>query len=715
MKRKGSLFFLIFLFFPSLRLHGEQSLDELLQALEMAAKIEKKQNVRFPLTFNHIFSTGYFVTHSARMSECGSIGIGAACAPPYLNWNARIQPFSHLELSANYRVFRGCEDPVLGPFGFGDHSDRGANVKFAIFTPEESNYFLPGIAFGVDDFMGTKRFKTYYVVATQVMRDWGVEASLGWGTGQYTHGPSKGFFAGANWFPLFCCSNKWIKGMGFSAEYDPTNYKKDPHPLCRDARSHINFGVKYSLCDVVELSASYIRGEAFAFSGSLRYNWGFSSGFLPKIADPLPYTSPINTEPLGLKRPCAVMIQEINYAFERQGLQLTKAWIEECEGRARLWLMLINCCYRQEHIVRIRIQSLLAGLLPENITDTIVILESYGLPCQQYCYNRELLMFYGAHYIGNYEFDVFTPRENAIPPPPRAELIFQRRYELWRSRISPRFETFLGNARGKFKYDFGLKGGFEGFLPYNWFYELQVSYTLLSSLKNLSDFDFLHPSQLLNVATDYVRYRQQSAFTWDMLYLQKSWNFGGGCFGRVAGGYFQVNYGGVAGELLWYPAKSCFALGLEGAVVKKRSFAGLGFQSKIRKFVDSTPVYESYFTLQQYFLDLYFDFPAFCFFSKISIGQFLARDKGVRLEATRYFDNGLRLTGWITFTNACDVMHGDTYYDRGVAIELPLDLFFKRSSRRVWNYAMAAWLRDAGYKTSTGQPLFTIINRERRW
>lgn len=704
---------MIFFFILPFTLLGEQSFEEMMRALDSAAQIDRELHECFPQTFNHLLSSGYIMTHSARMSCGGDLGFGVAHVPPYLNWNVRVQPFSRLELSGNYRVFRGCEDPVLGPYGFGDYADRGANFACALFTPEESLYLLPGLSFGIDDFMGTKKFTTYYIVATQVMREWGLEASVGWGAGQYTKGPSRGFFGGFNWFPLWHCSNKWIRGIGVTGEFDPTNYHKNPHPEGRVSHSPVNVGAKYVFSDFLELSASYIRGDAFAASGSVHYNWGKSLGFIPKIGDPLPYTAPLNTEPLGCYRPQQLMIQEINYALEGQGFQLTKAWITQCAEKQTLWLRLMNCRYRQENTTRLRLQNLLATLTPENITDVVVIVEAFGLSCQQYTYNREWLVRYATRCMSPYEFDILTPRMEACTPV--GEMIFQRRYELWRSQLSPRFETFLGNARGKFKYDLGLKWSLEGFLPYRLFYEFQVSYTALSTLKGLADFDFFHPSQLPNVATDYINYRQQSAYTWDMLYLQRSWNFGRGCFGRLAGGYFQVNYAGVGGELLWYPARSCFAIGLEGAVVKKRRYAGFGFQSTLRQFEGETPVFHHYSTLQQYFLDFYFDFPAYCFFSKLSVGQFLARDVGVRLEATRYFENGVRISGWMAFTNASDMMHGQRYFNRGIALEIPFDLFYTCSNRRVWNYGMAAWLRDAGYSIPTGKSLFYILNRERRW
>lgn len=702
----------IFLVFP-LFIEASQSIEELLYALEVAEYWDRKLNERFPVTFNHLLSTGYFTTHSARMTEEGNFGGGIAHVPPYLNWNARLQPFYFLELSANYRIFRGCEDTSLSKHGFGDYADRGANFKAALVTPEQSFYRMPGLAFGIDDFMGSKKFTTYFIVGTQVWPEYGLEASFGWGAGRYTKGPSRGFFGGVNWFPLYTY-NKWINGLCLTAEYDPTNYKnphKEPHPDGRVSHTPINFGAKYNLCDIVELSGSYIRGDAFAAAGSLHYNWGKSQGFLPKIDDPAPYSAPVDHQPLGCSRPAEAMVQSLSYALDLQGFQLTKAWLS-CPST--LWIRLMSCRYRHENVVRMRLQKLLAALIPSNIETVVVQIESYGLTCQQYVYDRELLIRYANHCISPFEFDILSPRQEACTCP-CGDLIFQRRYELWCAKFSPRLENFFGSASGKYKYDLGIKLDVEGFLPYNWFYEMQVSTTLVSDLSKMADFDLFSPSQLLNVATDYIRYRQSHALSWDRLYLQRSWNLGNGYFCRAAAGYFQVNYAGIAGETLWYPAKSPIAIGLEGAIVKKRCYTGLGFQSKIRHFEGTHPIFSPYSTLQQYFFNFYLDICELQVFTKISLGQFLARDKGVRVELTRYFDNGIRITGWMTFTNAHDQIHEENYYDRGIALELPFDLFYKCSSRRIWNYAMAAWLRDAGYTTSTGRGLFETINRERRW
>lgn len=695
--------------------------NSLLYDLEIARYWDEKMEERLPLTFNHLLSTGYFTTPSARMGEEGEISIGVASVPPYNLINGRLQLFSHLELSGNYRIFKGVKDPGLSPRGFGDYADRGANLKFALFTPEEMDEWIPGLAFGVEDFIGSKKFTNYYVVATEVVKPIGLEASLGWGWGRYS-GHSQGFFGGASWFPFWRGGLLGLEPLAFAIEYDPIDYsnpKKEPHPDGRVVHSSFNYGLKWAFSDLLYFTASRIRGDDYAVSGAFNYNWGAATGFLPKVRDPLPYIAPRDTEPIGYYRPEAVMIQSLNFAFEEQGFFLTKAWLEQSMDemgclKQTLWISVMNQRYRQEYISRDRIQYLLSALTPSNVSKVVVIMESYGLPCQQYIYTRELLERFACKCISPFEFDLLTPRLEAEAPCSNAHPIFYQRLDPWRLRVSPRLETFFGSSKGKFKYDFGLKAELDGFLPYDIFYELQLSYTLLSTVNDVGDFDFYNPSQLPNVLTDYVNYRKKRVFSTDRAYLQKNWNLGNGWFTKAAGGYFQVNYAGLAGETLYYPANWNFAIGVEGAVLKKRRYNGLWFQSSLRVLEGYTPTYRHYSTLQQFFFNFYYDIPEWKIASKVGVGKFLAYDTGARFELTRYFESGLRISGWLTYTNAGDTMHGESYYNRGIAIELPLDLFSRGSSRRVWNYGLAAWLRDAGAFIPTGRSLFEIVNRERR-
>jgi hypothetical protein len=147
--------------------------------------------------------------------------------------------------------------------------------------------------------------------------------------------------------------------------------------------------------------------------------------------------------------------------------------------------------------------------------------------------------------------------------------------------------------------------------------------------------------------------------------------------------------------------------------VKKRTVKGIGFTNKIRKLDGFTPTFRS-FLGKQYFLNFYYDWKEANFDFKISLGKFLANDYGVRYEVSRYYPSGLRLSFWYTWTNGRDKINGQTYYDKGVAISMPLDIFYTYSSRTRWGYGMSAWLRDVGVKAYTGRDLYEMINEQRQ-
>lgn len=186
-----------------------------------------------------------------------------------------------------------------------------------------------------------------------------------------------------------------------------------------------------------------------------------------------------------------------------------------------------------------------------------------------------------------------------------------------------------------------------------------------------------------------------------------------GWFVRLAGGYFEQAYGGVAAELLYYPLCSSVALGLEGAVVGKRNYSGIGFTHEIRKLHGFEPSYTS-FIGSQYFFTFIYKFYEADIDLKISAGKFLANDYGIRYELSRYFPSGLQLFLWYTWTNGDDKINGQTYYDKGVGLSMPLDIFYTYSSRTRWNYVLGAWLRDVGARSYTGRELYELVNENRQ-
>jgi hypothetical protein len=701
------LFFLL-LILSAGQLHPAE--NQLLRDLLIVDQINAQLNDRLPVTFDHFLQGGYLNMPSARMGAPGELSIGYSRVHPYINYNVRCQLLERLEVSANYRVFRGIPDPILSPHGFGDFSEKGANFRFAILTPEESDYKLPGFAFGMQDFHGTRSFKTSYLVTTKVFLKQNLEVSLGYGWQRID-----GFFGGASWMPFRkWCSLPYLQGLSLVAEYDGVDYKnpeKEKHPKGREQRTHLNVGAKYRLWDYFDFSLGLVRGKKLAFSASTFYNFGETEGFLPKIDDSLPYTEPQDNHPLGWERTEENLVQEFLWAFSEQDLMLldAKLSLDPC-GNKVLRLTLYNDKYRLECLLRDRLNHLLAALTPSDIAEVIVVVTAEGFPIQEYRYQRDLLNFYAHGEICDFELDVVTPLSEVSWPDESASLtLFHRDRELYTLFALPKTHTYFGSSRGKFKCALGLTLGANGFLFDNLYYSILLGKIFYTTIHNISDVDMLNPSQLINVRTDVIRYYQQRGITLDQFYLQKNWNMGNSCYSRLTGGYFEEEYGGLAGELLYYPVNSPWAVGLEAASLFKRDYKGLGFTNKVRKLDGFRPTYRIFYG-SQCFLNLYYDWECANTDFQVSAGKFVANDWGARFVVSKYFESGLRFSLYYTMTNAHDRINGHTYYDKGFEFSMPLDIFYTHSSREKWGYGMSAWLRDCGFRCTTGEDLYYMIN-----
>ena len=506
--------------------------------------------------------------------------------------------------------------------------------------------------------------------------------------------------------------------MSFLAEYDAYNYKKHDyeHPCGKKVKSRINAGISFVGYDALQFSLSSIRGTDIAVLGALKYPLGSTEGIFPKIDDPPTYRSPINTEPLGSLRAEQDFAQEIAFAFSQQGLDLYKAFFAYNEkSEKELWLKLVNNRYRQEHLLRDRIQHILAALVPSDVKTIIVVIEAYAVACQMYRFHNPYLQKWKNGYISDFELETLSPMKDATKEPQEFDraLIFKRHKPIWTFTMRPRLLTFFGSTQGKFKYNLSAVASQQGYLFDEIYYMLQGSYAIKSSFAGIGGPDRNNPSKLPNVRTDTLKYFHTNSFSMEMAYLQKSWNLGKGWFFRLGGGYFEPAYGGIATELLYYPTGSNWAVGLEYATEYKRRYHGIGFTKKISEFKNGYQRQVPFVGIQ-YFLDFYYDFKPLNMDLIVSCGQFLAKDKGVRTEVGRYFKSGVRFSLWCTVTNGHDQVNGKTYFDKGFSFLIPLDIFLKQSSLSYLGYVMSAWLRDVGARAATGKRLYWTLEESRR-
>ncbi len=706
--RVGFRVFLLFLS-PFLLQAEEDECCSLFRDLDLVAQIDKKIKDDLPLIYNYQLQVGYLTMPSARMTQNGTIGFGFSFLPPYRVYSLLFQLFDRLEVTGNYWIFHEQLDPVFGHFGFGNEAERAGNLKFALLKKTDGLPFLPEIAVGINDVIGTRRFHSFYIVGTESYLPWNLELTLGWGAGRI-----QGFFAGAAWSPF---RNYKPAQLTFILEYDANNYKKHlhEHSKGREVKTPFNAGINVTLFKYFHFNVSQIRGEEIAASGAFTWNIGETTGIFPKIHDPAPYTAPLDTEAIGERRSSEEFAQELAYAFRAQGLDLYSVrLIPACDGKYHLWMKIINVRYREEEDVFCRLKEILSSLAPENMECFTAVIEADGVNVHEYQFRSNDLERYRKKKICDYELKLITPLREATSEKNDFDSIplFKRHKSIWLFTLNPLFQPYFGTSTGKFKYDFGFQAGFEGYIYDQVYYSLAVSYIITSSAFNLLGCDILNPSQIINVRSDTIRYHKGNTFHLDNAFLQKSWNLDHGFFTRIAGGYFETAYMGLAWEGLYYPVWANWAIGLEAAGVFKRKYEGVGVTTRIRKFEGFCPTFVQYFGTQ-YFLNFYYQYQPLQVDFKFALGQFLAKDKGIRIEMSRMFESGLRVGLWWSFTNGNDVVNHERYFDKGFYVSIPMDIFLLKSSRTRLNYSMNAWLRDIACQAFTGKTLYETIFYER--
>jgi hypothetical protein len=88
-------------------------------------------------------------------------------------------------------------------------------------------------------------------------------------------------------------------------------------------------------------------------------------------------------------------------------------------------------------------------------------------------------------------------------------------------------------------------------------------------------------------------------------------------------------------------------------------------------------------------------------------GRFLAGDTGLRFQLTRRYDTGAQVGFWYSLTDTDDLtLFNRGYNDKGVFIQMPMDIFFNYQTRNKFTYAISPWTRDVGATVHHWQDLY---------
>jgi membrane-associated phospholipid phosphatase len=205
------------------------------------------------------------------------------------------------------------------------------------------------------------------------------------------------------------------------------------------------------------------------------------------------------------------------------------------------------------------------------------------------------------------------------------------------------------------------------------------------------------------VRSDVAAYNRGGRLKLNKLMLNQFMNPASRWYARFSGGIYEEMYRGVGGQVLYLPDDSRWAADLSVDAVEQRGYKGWFDKLDYRTV---TAIGALHYKLP-YDLTL-----------TTRAGQFLAKDRGVRVEFKRRFRSGIEVGAWYTKTNGNDITSPGTptspYNDKGIFMSIPLRSMLPSDTQANASFALSPWTRDVGQLVAGPPDLYSMMERPRR-
>lgn len=653
---------------------------------------------------------------SAVVAPDGTFSIGYSYDRPYgaLWLSSAILP--SLQLTGRFVSVSGIpgfpEVPGDSRNEYGRYKDKVIDAKFQLL--QESTW-IPALAVGATDLLGTELFKGHYVVASKTFGALkNVEASVGFGRKR-----PEGAFAAVRWTPAR--APNW----SLVAEYDANNYTKDFR--------------------AAETSAGMREGGAAL---GLEYRWGwlgaqlarhrdhFSANvyasiplsereFIPKILEPgyyQPKTAPVRGSAAEWRADPAQADKMID-ALSRQNfknirvamdgttlkLVLTNNRISQmgrAVGRAaRIALTFAPLETRAVHISYTKLEQPIAtyefmdmAALSDYFTglkgrDAFLhtVLVRYANPADKLDEDRAAV---AAGIDESAKLGLHVGRDGDMLQ------ISSEDREDNRFKITPKLGLFFNDPSGALRYDLAATTNYDKRLGAG----LYLNSTLrLSLFEDISGVTQKSNSLLPHVRTDVAEYKRGDRLKLNKLLLNKYINPAERWYARLSGGIYEEMYRGVGGQVLYLPKDPRWAVDLTVDALQQRGFDGW-LDKRDYRTVTALGAFH-------YRLPMGITLTA-------RGGRFLAKDDGVRVEFKRRFRSGIELGAWYTKTNGKDITSpgspASPYNDKGIFMSIPLSTMLPSDSQASAGFVLSPWTRDVGQMVQSPGDLYDMLEGPRR-
>ncbi|WP_368188418.1 YjbH domain-containing protein [Aestuariibius sp. HNIBRBA575] len=593
--------------------------------------------------------------------------------------------------------------------------DRSFDLHF-LLAEETSN--RPAIAVGLRDFGGTGIYSSEYLVATKhVSPRLTVTGGLGWGR----LANRGGFDSPLSWFSDYFATRpdpragdndqtgqldagSWFRGdvalfgglewqatdrLNLFVEYSPDLYLNERQFNDMPEPGPINLGASYAFENGFSLGAYYMQGTDLGLR--LSYQLDPAQPRVPGGLDsaPVPLAPLSSVAAASWNQPGAspnALQDQVAAQLTAEGLHFMGLHITGNTAR----LIMRNDTYQAEAQALGRAARVLANTLPPHVSQFDITFVVQGMAQTNVTLTRADL--------SELEFDLqgdwlsqsraqFSDAHGTTPDFNGSEFDWS---------LTPYTAFSLFEPQTPVRGDFGL--------------QLHARYSpnpglVFSGLMrqplwgNIDGSNRLSNSVIQHVRSDALRYAQESDLEINYLTAEYFTRLGQDMFGRVTVGYLENMYGGVSGEMLWFPVNSRLAAGVELNYAVQRDFDMLfGFQD-----------YDVLTGHASVYYDLGNDFHA-----QLDVGRYLAGDYGATLSLDREFNNGFKVGAFMTLTDVPFTDFGEGSFDKGIRIEIPNSWLSGEPSRDARISVIRPVVRDGGARLNVNNRLYGVVRDYRQ-
>lgn len=661
--------------------------------------------------------SGYVNMPNAVVEPDSTFTVGYGHDSPYGSLWATVTPLPFLQVTGRYVSITGIPgfSPVEGEYGsgYGRYKDKVVDAKLRIL--KESTW-MPAVAVGATDLLGTELFKGQYVVASKtfgVARN--LEASVGFGRRR----PS-GMFAGVRWVPVSA------PNLAFVAEYDANDYSGDFRAGETKAGQRKKGPVIAAEYRWGWLGAQVARHRDH-FSANAYLTIPFSEReFIPKLFEPA-YFQP---KP-GTTRPTveqwqqdrghgAALVESLvkqnfrNVRVELDGttmrLTLTNNRISNLGraiGRAsRTALAFAPSGTRSIHITYTKLEQPIATyefVDLQRLTDYLT-----GLVDRQRFLQTVLIRYSNpADKIGDNEQSLLASirdEDSALGVKLNHEgslvQVSSEDREANRFRLQPKVSFFFNDPSGALRYETAVTSNYDKRLGEGLYFNSALK---LNLFENVSGVTQDSNSLLPHVRTDIAEYKRGNRFKLNRALLNKYMTLDEHWYARASVGLYEEMFRGAGGQVLYLPKDRRWAADLTVDALQQRDVKGW-FGARDYKTVTALGA-------------LHYQLP-YGVTATGRAGRFLAKDEGVRLEFKRRFRSGVEIGAWYTKTNGKDITSpgtpADPYNDKGIFLSIPLNIMLPSDTQAIAGFAISPWTRDVGQMVGSPGDLYELFEDPRR-